>query len=43
MIVILLATAFLCGVPLGFILGMIMFWRLSKSLPSEDVDYSGGV
>lgn len=43
MSVFLLALAFLCGVPLGMILGMVLVWRMNVPERGDDVDYSGGV
>lgn len=39
----LLALAFLCGTPVGFIFGMIAAWRLLRPARQNDPDYSGGV
>lgn len=41
MTVMLLGAAFLCGVPFGIILGMVLVWRMND--PERDPDYSGGV
>jgi uncharacterized Tic20 family protein len=38
----LLALAFLCGVPFGVILGVIVLWRMNAP-DQDDIDYSGGV
>ena len=43
MIVLLLAAAFLCGVPFGFIVGLVAVWYANRPARGEDVDYSGGV
>lgn len=44
MTVLLLAIAFLCGIPLGIILGMVLVWRMNvPERDDRDVDYSGGV
>lgn len=42
MIVILLSAAFLCGIPLGFIVGMLVVWRLNKPAREDELDYSDG-
>lgn len=42
MTVILLSLAFLCGVPIGIILGLLVFWRLNKPAREDDLDYSDG-
>jgi hypothetical protein len=41
----LLAAAFLCGVPFGVILGIIVLWRMNGGAQwdDNDIDYSGGV
>jgi hypothetical protein len=41
--VLLLAMAFLCGVPIGIIIGIVVFWRMNVPERGDDVDYSGGV
>lgn len=44
MTVILFAAALLCGVPLGFILGLITGAKVYRETRRrDDVDYSGGV
>jgi uncharacterized Tic20 family protein len=43
MTTILLAAAFLCGVPFGFILGMLVVWRMNRPDRYEkELDYSDG-
>lgn len=43
MIVLLLTAAFLCGVPLGIIVGIIIAWRMTKPARyEEELDYSDG-
>ena len=39
---ILLAAVFLCGVPFGIILGLLVAWRVFRPAPGDDPDYSGG-
>jgi predicted MFS family arabinose efflux permease len=41
MSIMLLAAAFLCGVPFGIILGMVLVWRMN--VPERDPDYSDGM
>jgi uncharacterized Tic20 family protein len=39
----LLAAAFLCGIPFGFILGMLVVWRMTKpDRVDDELDYSDG-
>jgi hypothetical protein len=42
MSIMLLAAAFLCGVPLGIILGMVLVWRMNVPERGDEPDYSGG-
>lgn len=42
MIVLLLTAAFLCGVPFGVILGMVLLWRMNVPERGDEPDYSGG-
>lgn len=42
MSVILLAAVFLCGTPVGFVLGLLVAWRVFRPAASDDPDYSGG-
>jgi predicted MFS family arabinose efflux permease len=39
----LLSLAFLCGVSVGIVLGMILVWRMTKPAVDEEPDYSEGV
>lgn len=40
----LLTLAFLCGVPIGIILGLIVAWRMYRPERGDrEIDYSGGV
>jgi len=39
----LLAAAFLCGTPIGFIFGMIAAWRLLRPALRGEPDYSAGL
>lgn len=47
MIVVLLALSFLCGLPAGTILGMVLTWHMLKPAPppvdNDDIDYAGGL
>lgn len=40
--VLLLALAFLCGIPFGIILGIVLLWKMNVPERDDDVDYSGG-
>jgi hypothetical protein len=41
--VLLLAMAFLCGVPIGIIIGIVVFWRMNKpARDNDELDYSDG-
>jgi uncharacterized Tic20 family protein len=42
MMLMLLSAAFLCGVPFGFILGMLVVWRMNKPDREDELDYSDG-
>jgi hypothetical protein len=43
MILLLLAFAFLCGVPIGIILGIVLLWKVNvPERDDADIDYSGG-
>jgi uncharacterized Tic20 family protein len=42
MMAILLSAAFLCGLPFGFILGMLVVWRMNKPDREDELDYSDG-
>lgn len=43
MIVALLSLAFLCGMPVGFVIGLLVVWRMTKPDRSDDeLDYSDG-
>jgi ABC-type amino acid transport system permease subunit len=42
MTVALLALAFLCGVPIGIILGIVLLWKMNVPERDDDIDYSGG-
>ena len=43
MMLVLLTAAFLCGVPIGVIAGMVIGWRLARPGKHEpDLDYSDG-
>jgi uncharacterized Tic20 family protein len=42
MIVLLLSAAFLCGVPFGFILGLLVIWHMNKPDREHELDYSDG-
>lgn len=39
----LLALAFLCGVPVGAIIGALILWRVTRPAQGDEPDYSGGV
>lgn len=40
---ILLALAFLCGLPVGAILGLIVAWHMLRPESDDEPDYSGVV
>lgn len=42
MIVALLAAAFLCGIPFGVILGMVLLWRMNVPERGDDGEFDGG-
>jgi hypothetical protein len=42
MTVALLAFAFLCGVPFGLILGLVLVMKMNVPERDDDIDYSGG-
>lgn len=42
MIVLLFAAAFMCGLPFGFIAGLLVVWRLNKPAREHVLDYSDG-
>lgn len=42
MTVVLIAAALLCGVPIGFIVGILTGARMHRAA-QDDIDYSGGV
>lgn len=43
MTVILLTAAFLCGMPVGAIIGLLVAWRVLRPERGDEPDYSGGV
>lgn len=42
MTALLVTLAFLCGVPLGIIVGLVIAWRMNKPDQEDVFDYSDG-
>jgi hypothetical protein len=41
--ILLMSLAFLCGVPIGIIIGIVVFWRMNVPDRGDDeLDYSDG-